>query len=282
MNIGFYQRINQYISIMKKISILFIVLFFSVYGFAQEQDIKLNNAFQRGEKLTFKLYYKSMVTGKVTAGELVSEVKPNRVFVANKPSYHIVMEGNTKGAFNWFFKIRDRFETYLDEIDLLPHFYKKKIQEGDYETQREVRFYQGEGLIDYHNLKNGQKGSVKTEVKVQDLVSSLYYIRNWNFTDVNSGSIYELNIFLDDSVYQIQFEYLGTETIKIGLGEVNCLKFKPQMLTGGVFEDENPMTVYVSNDQNHLPILVVSEVAVGSVRMELKDYSGIRYHLEIQ
>jgi hypothetical protein len=264
---------------MKRVIIFLIIGIFSLSLSAQNSNNLVNNTFHRGEKLKFKLYYKSAITGNVNAGELISEVKPNRIFIANQPTYHIVMEGKTKGAFNWFFKIRDRFETYLDEHSLFPRFYKKKIQEGDYETQREVRFYQEEGLIDYHNLKNGQKGRVKTKIEVQDLVSSLYYIRNWDFQNISAGEKLYLNVFLDDSVYNIQFEYLGTENIKTELGEINCIKFKPKMLTGGVFEDENPMTVYVSNDRNHLPILVISEVAIGSVRMELKDYSGLRYDL---
>jgi len=259
-------------------TILIIVLFLLSFGSIAQN---INNTFQRGEKLTFKLYYKSAVTGKVTAGELVSEVKPNRVFIRDKASYHVVMEGKTKGAFNWFFKIRDRFESFIDEQNLRPNYYKKRIQEGDYKTQRNVLFNNEEGVISYHNLKNGQKGEVHTDLATQDLVSSLYYIRNWDFSEAREGSKYQLNVFLDDSVYQIQFEYLGTESVKIGLGTIDCIKFKPQMLTGGVFEDENPMTVYVSNDKNHLPILVISEVAIGSVRMELKDYSGIRYTLNI-
>ncbi|MCK5856179.1 MAG: DUF3108 domain-containing protein [Bacteroidales bacterium] len=267
---------------MNKLFILIVGLILSLNAISQDNNILLNNAFQRGEKLTFKLYYRSAVTGNVNAGELISEVKPNRVYIANKPAYHIVMEGRTKGAFNWFFKIRDRFETYMNELNLRPLFYKKRIQEGDYKTQREVRFNQETGIINYHNLKNGQKGIVNTTVEVQDLVSSLYYIRNWDFNNFSNGHKFQLNVFLDDSVYQVQFEYIGKETIKTNLGKISCIKFKPKMLTGGVFEDESPMTVYVSDDKNHLPILVVSEVAVGSVRMELKEYSGIKYRLDIK
>ena len=265
-------------------SLLFLSLLILIsHGlFAQNNSISRINAFQAGEKLTFKLYYNSAVTGNVSAGELVSEIKPNKVMIQNHSSYHIVMEGKTKGAFNWFFKIRDRFESYLDEHSLLPHLFKKRIEEGDYETQRDVRFDQANGTISYHNLKNGNKGVVKTELEVQDLVSSLYYIRNWDFRNTVAGSKHLLDVFLDDSVYRIQFEYVGLANVKTDLGEIQCLELKPQLLTGGVFADEKSMTVYVSNDNNHLPILVISKVMVGSVRMELKEYSGLRYALAIQ
>lgn len=264
------------------IYLLILLLFFSSSAVGQTDSLVKTTAFQLGEKLTFKLYYNSAVTGNVSAGELVSEIKPNYVMMNNHQSYHVVMEGKTKGAFNWFFKIRDSFESYIDKHQLLPHFYKKRIHEGDYKTQRNVRFNQSEGSIYYHNLKNGQKGEVKTDLKVQDLVSSIYYIRNWDFSDAISGNKYYLNLFLDDSIYQIQFEYLGFATIETDLGETECLKFKPQVLTGGVFGEDSPMTIYVSNDENHLPILVVSKVMVGSVRMELKEYSGLKYTLAIK
>ena len=266
---------------MKYLFISCLIIIYSINAFAQQKSNPSINAFQRGEKLTFKLYYKSAVTGNVSAGELTSEIKPEQSIIEGFPSYHVIMEGKTKGAFNWFFKIRDHFESYIDEHYLAPRLFKKRIQEGDYNTQRNVRFNQEAGIISYHNLKNGQKGTVNTTYKVQDLVSSLYHIRNWNFDNAYEGEKYVLSVFLDDSVYQIQFEYLGTQEVKTDLGKIQCIVFKPKMLTGGVFDDESPMTVYVSDDKNHLPILVISEVAVGSVRMELKEYTGLSHSFSI-
>jgi len=265
-----------------KIILGLLILLLSLKTFGQRMESPTSSAFQLGEKLVFKLYYNSAVTGNVTAGELVSEVQPQYVSLGNRQNYHVVLEGKTKGAFNWFFKIRDRFESYFDRHHYLPQLYKKRIHEGNYETQRNVRFNHEEGTIFYHNLKNGIKGEMKTDLEVQDLVSSIYYIRNWDFSTANYGTTYNLYLFLDDSIYQIQFEYLGIENIETSLGKTECLKFKPQVLTGGVFNENSPMTVYVSNDRNHLPILLVSKVAVGSVRMELKDYSGLKYQFVVK
>lgn len=264
--------------------IIWVVLFnFLIMGAsAQSIDIINKQAFQRGEKLRFSLSYHSKATGNISAGELVSEVKPDYVYIHNNPNYHIVMEGKTKGAFNWIFKVRDRLESYIDEKQLVPSVFKKRIREGSYETQRVVRFDQNSGTIAYHNLKNGFKGTVSTDLKVQDLVSSLYYIRNWDFSSAYAGQTYFLDIFIDDSVHHIEFEYFGISTIKTKLGKFECLKFKPKVITGGVFGEESPLTVYVSNDQNHLPILAYSKVMVGSVRMELIEYQGLRHRLAIK
>jgi len=270
---------------MKHLRPLFFSAVFSLLfsGLSAQNDSIINQtAFQRGEKLRFKLYYHSGATGNIMAGELVSEVKQDRVYIANNPNYHIVMEGKTKGAFNWFFKIRDRFETYIDEHHLLPSLFKKHIREGDFATDRIVNFNQDLGSITYQNLKNGFKGEVRTPYKVQDIISSVYSIRTWNFESAQIGQKYDLNIFLDDSVYQVQFEYLGVKTIKTKLGRFECLKFKPGVVTGYVFDEESPMIVYVSNDRNHLPILAISELMVGSVRLELTGFEGIRNAMAIK
>ena len=269
---------------MKFFAIIFIlsVLFMSFAASAQAPPLNNEAAFKRGEKITYKFYYHSPVTGNVTAGELVSEIKPQVAYRDNHPSYHIVMEGKTKGMFNWFFKISDHFETYIDEHKMLPRFFMKRIHEGDYQTSRNVWFEPDSGFITYHNLKNGQKGVVRSKVQVQDIVSSLYNIRNWDFSNAKPNSKYYLNIFIDDSVYHIQFEYFGLAKVKTKLGVIECMKFKPRVLTGNVFADESPMTVYVSSDANHIPIMAESEVLVGTVRMELIAYKGLKYKLVIE
>ena len=269
---------------MKYYTFIYILATFFVPSVILAQAPPQNSevAFKRGEKITYKFYYHSPVTGNVTAGELVSEIKPQVAYRDDQPSYHIVMEGKTKGMFNWFFKISDRFETYIDEQRMLPRFFLKRIHEGDYYTSRNVWFKPDSGLIAYHNLKTGQKGVVRSKVQVQDIVSSLYNIRNWDFSNAKPNSKYYLNIFIDDSVYHIQFEYLGLAKMKTKLGIIECLKFKPRVLTGNVFADESPMTVYVSNDANHIPIMAESEVLVGSVRMELIAYKGLKHRLIIE
>ncbi len=274
-----YQKINNQIN---KFLITVILSFLFLSLSAQNDSIINQTAFQRGEKLQFKLYYHSKATGNISAGEIVSEITTERVYIANNPNYHVVMEGRSKGAFNWFFKVRDRFESYIDEHHLLPSVFKKKVREGDYETQRIVHFNQDSGSIAYRNLKNGFNGVVKTPYQVQDIVSSIYYIRNWDFTSAHIGQKYNLNIFIDDSIHQIQFEYLGIKTIKTKLGNFECLKFKPKVITGNMFAEESPMTIYVSNDANHLPILAISKLTLGSVRMELEAYEGLRYALAIK
>ena len=52
------------------------------------------------------------------------------------------------------------------------------------------------------------------------------------------------------------------------------------MATGEVFAEKYPMFVWVSDDENHVPIMGESEVVVGSVKMELIHYSGLATPLD--
>lgn len=255
----------------KYIIITISALLFSISAIANHQ-----NSFQNGEELTFKLYYHSAVTGNVTAGEMTSKVLVNLNKTTNKQQYHIKLKGRTKGAFRWFFAAEDKYETYIDTKTLLPNYFKKRIQEGGYSATKDVVFNQEIGLIKTINNKNNDIRFYNTEYKVQDLLSSLYYIRNWNFDTIRIGQKHNINLFMDDSVYQIEFKFLGKKTIETNFGKTRCLMFAPKVITGGVFGEESPMTVYVSDDKHHLPILAESKLMIGKARIELIKAKGLK------
>ncbi len=258
---------------MFKLAIIFVsALLLSITAFANFQ-----NAFKNGEELTFKLFYHSAVTGNVTAGEMTSKVAlVNFKNAADKQHYHIKLKGRTKGAFRWFFDAEDKYETYINTKTLLPHYFKKRIQEGGYTATKDVHFNQEIGLIKTINNKNNDIRYYNTNHKVQDLLSSLYYLRNWNFDSLKIGQKQSINLFMDDSVYQIEFKFLGRKTIETSYGKTRCLIFAPKVVTGGVFGEESPMTVYVSDDKYHLPILAESKLMIGEAKIELIKAKGLR------
>ncbi len=254
------------------IAALFLSLSSSAFALIQE------NAFAPGEKLTYKLYYKSMMTGSVTAGIMTSETISNK----KDDSFILRLKGRTKGAFRWFFAADDEYESHVNK-NMLPYYFKKRISEGGYTSSKDVSFNQDAGLISTTNNKSNRTTNYSTDKQVQDILSSLYYIRNWNFDDMKVNEKYSINIFMDDSVYQIEFKYVGDKTIDTELGDIACMMFKPKVITGGVFGEgeDNPMTVYVSKDKNHLPIMAESELAIGKARMELIKYEGLQHNFAI-
>lgn len=252
--------------------VLSILIFFycSVFPvFSQPLKPVKNEAFTRGEKLKFRVYYDSYVTGKVSAGIATLEV--NRVVkqVDGRNVYHIIGEGRSKGAFNWFFKVVDRFESFMDEEFLFPWSFIRRTHEGDYTYNDDVKFNQLSGTV------LSTRTNKKIPTGTQDVLSAFYFARTFNFSDINPGQNIPIPFYLDDSLYISQIQYVGKEEVITALGRFRCLRFKPMVATGNVFSQPYPMDLWVTDDKNHLPVLAKSAVIVGSVKLELISYSGL-------
>ena len=228
-----------------------------------------NTSFGRGEKLDFKVFYHSVVTGNVTAGygSLVV-AQDNRKFM-NRDTYHIIATGKSSGFFNMFFKVDDRFESYVDEDGIFPWLFTRRTREGGYKKDDEVNFNQLRGAA------ISLKKVTRIPMNVQDIISSFFFARTLDATTIKPGDVINLPFFLDDSVYFSKVKYFGRETIKTSMGKIKCLKLKPLLAKGNVFKEDYPMTLWISDDGNKIPILGESAVIVGSVRMELIGFSGL-------
>lgn len=253
-----------------KISLLCSMLWVPTLVWSQPLRQIDNTAFTYGEKLIFSVYYHSALTGKVTAGEARIEVKNKSVIKNGRPTYHIVGVGESKGAFNMFFKVNDRFETFLDVESIMPWYFIRRTREGGYKKDDEVTFQQTS------NIAISRNAVKKVPDYIQDIVSVFYYARTLNIKGVGVGEYFPLSFFLDDSVYVSKIIFLGREQLKTSLGTINCLKFKPMVATGDVFSEPYPMVLWVTDDKNRLPVMVQSAVIVGSVKMELISYQGLK------
>lgn len=255
-----------------RIPVLLVSLFLAININTYAQPLRSieNTAFTRGEKLTFRVYYQSAITGKVTAGEAKLEVKRKSVTKSGRETYHIEGTGRSKGAFNFFFKVDDRFETFIDEQALIPWYFTRRTREGGYKKDDEVTFRQNQGLAVSRNAVK------RIPANTQDIMSVFYYARTLDLTGVEAGESFPLSFFLDDSLYVSKIVFLGREELTTALGKFNCLKFKPMVLTGNVFKEPYPMQLWVTDDMNRLPVMVQTAVIVGSVKIELIGYEGLK------
>jgi hypothetical protein len=153
------------------------------------------------------------------------------------------------------------------------------VNEGDYKIEQDVYFNHFDKNATLYQLKNsGSKPFSKTisiPEYTQDIISAFYYSRTIDLTDIKVNQEFPIKFMLDDSVYVTKIIYEGTENVKIRMGEFRCMKFKPMVLKGNVFSNPYPMTLYVTDDNNHIPILAESAVIVGTVKMELVKFSNL-------
>lgn len=262
---------------MKRIVFILVIttIFVATSAFSQTLRTITNTAFKRGECLRYKVYYDAILTGKVIAGEADLEVKDENKLIANRSTYHIVGLGLTKGTFNLFYKVVDRYESYLDEEALVPWVFIRRVNEGGYQISEDITFNQYTKIATtVNNKKNTTKTTAVCE-NIQDIISMFYYARTLDFTNAAIGDVFPVPFFIDDTVYSSNIIYQGKENITIGVGTFKAIKFKPSVATGNVFGDSYPITMWVTDDKNHVPLFAESAVIVGTVKLELIKYSGL-------
>ena len=110
----------------------------------------------------------------------------------------------------------------------------------------------------------------------QDLASAIYYARNLDFENAKLNQMFPLDVYLDNKIYNLQFKYIGKETISTDLGKIKCIKLKPKLVVDRVFKDDDDMIIWISDDKNKIPVRVQSAIQVGTVKADITSYSGLK------
>jgi len=229
-----------------------------------------NTAFSANEVLVYNVFY-SVIGLYVNAGTATFTTRLEHL--DGKPVYHVIGAGNSNSSYDWIFKVRDRYETYFDTTYLLPIKFIRNVDEGGYKKHEDVTFNR------QNNTATTTSGVFKVPNCVQDVLSSIYYARNIDFSRYKIDDKIPFSMFLDNQVYNLYIRYLGKETVKTRYGKFHAIKFKPLLVKGTIFEGGEKMTVWVSDDRNHIPLRVESPIAVGSIKVDMMQYRNLRYPL---
>jgi len=224
-----------------------------------------NHAFAAGEYLSYRIHY-----GFFDAGTAELRVEESPMQFAGRRAYRIVGTGRSEGSVDWFFKVRDHYETYMDQAGLFPYRFLRNCDEGGYRINQDYIFYQ-----DRRGFKNIKGEGYKSPAFVQDMLSAFYYARTMSFSNVRVGDVFTIQTLVDDEIHALGMKYIGKETITIDAGTFRCMKFVPVLQKGRVFKDDDDLTVWITDDMNHIPVLAEAEILVGSIKMELKNYRGV-------
>lgn len=236
-----------------------------------------NQAFQDGEEIVYKMYYNWNFVW-LSAGEVVLRVKE----VGDQ--FHFSAYGTTYKSYEWFYKVRDRYETHVDKETLLPNVSIRDIEEGKYRLYDKITFDKKRNIAT--SLRGKSKETAKvTEYPIEscmhDLLSIIYYARNLNFDDLEEGAQVPVKIFIDKETWPLKVRYKGRDDNKKirGEGRYETILFSPEVIVGDIFKEGTEMNVWVSDDQNKIPLLIESPVSVGSVKAVFKEYRGLRHEM---
>ena len=236
-----------------------------------------NKAFQVGEELVYKIYYNWNFIW-MSAGELTFRVRDAG------SRYHITAIGSTYKSYDWFFKVRDKYEVYLDKATLLPVSSSREVEEGGYRLYDKLTFDQSAKKVTSLRGKTrevAESSEYQVDPCMHDILSIVYFTRNLEFEKMAPGTPVPIKIFIDKKVWPLRIRYLGKEPEKRihKLGKFNTLLMSPDVIKGYVFKEDDKLKIYASDDKNRLPLMIESPISVGSVKAVLKSYNGIRYNL---
>ena len=236
--------------------------------FAQQLSSVNEPVFKVGEQLTYTLKY-----GFFTAAEAVINVEESDKKFDDHPVFHIVADGKTAGTFDIFYKVRNRYETYVDQTTLMPYFYTENRHESNYKHTDNVTF-------DHHTDKiTAAKGVFPYTGKVFDFLSAYYFSRSIDVSKIQKGEKFELQYFLEDGVHTLSITYVGIEKVRCSMGTFNCLKFNPTIIPGRVFRKDSKLYLWITDDKNRIPVKAHVELVVGSVTMDLTGAKNLKYPL---
>ncbi|MTB51948.1 DUF3108 domain-containing protein [Lewinella sp. W8] len=234
-----------------------------------------NLTFKPGERIVYKIYYNWNFVW-LPAAEVT-------FLVHDLPNYyHVMVRGETYSSYEWFYKAAYNYESYLDKETLLPNIHIKEVKEKTYSRYDRTTFYQKEGRAVSERGKTRDDLTEKTiplEGCMHDLISIVYYARNLEYDEMKLNQEIPIEILMDQEVYPLNIKYLGPEEDKKvkGQGRYRTQKFSPQLIAGEVFKEGDEMQIWVSDDENKMPVLIESPVSVGSIKAVLKSYEGLRY-----
>jgi hypothetical protein len=234
-------------------------------------------SYQPGEKVSYIVHY-GVVTGGIATMELKKET------FAGREVWHSIMTGRTTGLADVIFKVLDIYESYIDPKTELPLLSVRNISEGRYRRYNEVTF-DHTTRKDSAILSSDLTGIHIAPKGIHDILSCFYWYRNQIFPGIDKikkGDVITVITWFTDELYPIRMKYLGTEEVKTKAGRIKCHKFNPVTEKGRLFKTEDDVSFWFSDDKNFLPVKIRFDIFVGSFMVDMQDYEGLVYPLDIK
>lgn len=270
---------------MEKRLILALVVFVTLAGFTSPRNdihpFVRNDSFKRGEVLEFKMTY-----GIFTVGRGSANIHPNYYEVNDRECFKVDVYARTVGLVNWVADVNDQFGAYIDTASILPHMFYRKIREGNYRKDEQTYFDHVRGRISVRTMDYGSGNWNKpiyydSATGVRDMIGGFMYMRTLDLSRVQVHDTVSIAGFFEDEFYNLRVVYHGRKVIKTKLGRIRTIMFKPVMPRNKLFDGENSITAYFSDDKNRIPVKIDASMFIGTAGVELTGYSNLRNPLNI-
>jgi len=231
---------------------------------------QINNSFSPGEKIHYNIYY-NVIGLYVNAGK--AEFTTQSSVWNGSDAFIFTATGKSNAKYDWIFKVRDKYESIVDTKSLLPYQFTRQINEGGFHKNESILFSQKDKTATSSN------DTYKTADCTHDVISAVYAARNINYANCQVNDKIYLSFFLDKELYPSYFKYLGRDVITTRYGKFKAIKIAPLLVKGTVFEGGEKMTIWVTDDENHIPVRIETPIIVGSIKVDMVGYENLRHPL---
>ena len=213
-----------------------------------------------------------------TTTECMSAILGESDAVSNLPYdvlYHKENEFGDRISRNQLLVLKN--ESYFDKVTNKPYQFVRQVNEGGYIKDQEGFFNQDKNSVLLKDYKNKTEKTFPVTENVQDILSTFYFLRNHpNIDKLKVGESIIVDMFFDNETFKFKLKYIGKEDLKTKFGVIPSMIFRPLVQSGRVFKEQESLTVWISDDQNKLPIRIKASLAVGSLKADLDGFKGLK------
>ena len=244
---------------------------------AQNYCSPIELPFKGGEQIIYDVEYKMGKTW-VSAGKVRFIVKDS--IYNNKSCLYLEGKGKSLKSYDWFFKVRDKYASFISKENYKPIHFIRRVREGEFYLDFDYDFdYEKKLAKIKEKKKEGQKQeTIKIENCSYDIMTSVYFSRAIDFSSMHIDDTVGIDIVLDKQIFKdVGIVYKGKRKITDQHGKkLNCIHFQLDLIEGTIFKENEKMDVYVSDDENKVPIYIETEIIVGAIRVYAKSISGTK------
>lgn len=262
----------------KRLSLLWLLAFFFTVGMASGQ--KNEYPFKSGEYARYGAYYNWNFIW-VQSGDV--EFRADTIRYMNQKAWHLKAVGKTFKAYDLVYSVRDTFEVFCQYDSFRPLVSRRVLNHAKHHSVHQYSFNYTTKRIGI-KIKQDHQPLYATSVPVventYDLLATAYNFRKLDFNKLVVGQKVPYRMLTDRKVEDLYFRYLGKENVKTRTGKVyRCQKVSVFLLQGDFFSEGEYMKIWFTDDQNHLPVQVETEIQVGSVKALLIETKSMKYPL---
>ena len=239
--------------------------------------------FQDGEVLYYRAAYRAKLVPNIEAGEVTVSTKSD--MLDGKDVYRVTGNGRTLPFFRWFFDMNDTYDIWVDKETLRTQRFESDLREDKY-TFRSNYVYDWDSMK-VHTWSQKRQNTPREKTMTltsesMDAVSLYFNLRSVDLESFREGEPRHLDMVLEDTIRHLRYRYIKREKLKVPrFGSFDTMKFACAIGSSEEFSftDGTEFFIWITNDENKIPVMLASPVRVGEVRAYLCGYEGLKFPL---